>query len=157
MIDRARTHQRSPCPTCGTSEGTHWEAGTHSIPGTREMCGCSIHIAPGGGFNIHCLVQHEPQASDCCSRESSKVENHSIRVAEEKSEECFSRVRKPTNAATTCSSGSEGQRKKTKKLIKPMEVKTQTRHVRNGHPSLKCSEFSASPLRSALTSVQPIH
>ena len=42
------------------------------------MCGCSIHIVPGGGFNIHRLLQHDPQASDCCSRESSKVENHSI-------------------------------------------------------------------------------
>ncbi|QNI61591.1 hypothetical protein SynTAK9802_01294 [Synechococcus sp. TAK9802] len=42
------------------------------------MRSCSIHIIPGGGFNIHRLVQHDPQASDCCSRESSKVENHSI-------------------------------------------------------------------------------
>jgi hypothetical protein len=38
------------------------------------MCGCSIHIVPGGGFNIHRLVEHDPQASDSCSRESSKVE-----------------------------------------------------------------------------------
>ena len=28
------------------------------------MCGCSIYIVPGGGFNIHRLVQHEPQASE---------------------------------------------------------------------------------------------
>ena len=71
----------------------HREAGTHSIPatafdfalvrevlndGTRELRGCSIDIVPGGGFNIHRLVKHDPQASDSCSRESSKVENHSI-------------------------------------------------------------------------------
>ena len=68
------------------------EAGTHSIPatafdfalvrevlndGTRELRGCSVYVT-GRSFNIHRLVQHDPQASDCCSRESSKVENHSI-------------------------------------------------------------------------------
>ena len=41
----------------------HREAGTHSIPGTRELRGCRIHIVPGGDFKIHRLVQHEPQAS----------------------------------------------------------------------------------------------
>ena len=62
-MDRSQTHQRSSCFTSDTSEGTHREAGTNPIPGTRELRGCRIHIVPGGGFNIHRLVQHELQAS----------------------------------------------------------------------------------------------
>ena len=54
----------------------HREAGTHSISaaalhfalvrevlndGAREMYGCSIYIVPGGSFNIHRLVEHDPR------------------------------------------------------------------------------------------------
>ena len=69
------------------------EASAHSIPaaaldfalvpevlnnGTRELHGRNVYVCSGHIFNIHHLVQHESQVSDCCSREFSYVESDSI-------------------------------------------------------------------------------